>query len=178
MELLAPLLTVDRDESGQQYVFPSYNFNSDGIITSWTMVALKIDGAGRTRCPELQIWRRRSGDTYDKIASSDLITTAEGPNQLKSGEIDPPLQFQSGDVLGMYSPPDTDSDGTRLVVVFGFGAGPTYQIRRSNAPLSSVSLAGQMDTGNNRPLLALQISEYITHIVCSIVVILPPCTIT
>ena len=119
-----------------------------------------IDGVNRTRFPELQVWRRRSGDIYYRIASTALTATAESPNQLYSGTIDPPLQFQSGDVLGMYLPPNVDSSGTRLLVWFGIEAGSTYEFRSTSASLSAIILSGlEADTDNDRPFLSLETSE-------------------
>ena len=110
---------------------------------------------------ELQIWRRRSGNTYDKIASTELTATAYSFNQLYSGTIDPPLQFQSGDVLGMYLPPDGGSIGARLLVYFALSGGPTYEITVTEEPLSSITLTGQGTVISNfRPFLALEISEF------------------
>ena len=125
------------------------------------MAARWEDGTGRNRFPELQVWRRRSGDAYDRIASTALTATAESPNELYSGTIDPPLQFQSGDLLGMYIPPNADG-GARLLVWFGIAAGSTYEFRSNrNAPLSAIILTGlETDSDNDRPFLALEISEY------------------
>ena len=114
-------------------------------------------GTGHNRFPELQIWRRSSGNTYDRIASTELTATAESPNDLYSGTIDPPLQFQSGDLLGMYAPP-ANSNGTQLLVYFSVRGGPTYEFMETDEPLSSITLTGQR-TGNLRPLLALGTSE-------------------
>ena len=119
-------------------------------------------GTSRNRFPQLQIWRRRSGDTYDRIANTALTATAESPNQLYSGTIDPPLQFQSGDVLGMHIPRNEDvNGGTRLLVWFGNEAGSTYEFRTTNAPLSTITIG--VDTDNHRPLLALEISECLSQ---------------
>ena len=96
---------------------------------------------------------------YDRIASTALTATAISPNQLYSGTIDPPLPFQSGDLLGMYIPPNVDSNGTRLLVYFGDEAGSTYEFRSTNAPLSAIMVTG-VETNNDRPFLALEISEY------------------
>ena len=140
--------------SNQQIVFPSYNFASDGTVTSWTVAADWEDRDGRNRFPELQIWRRRSGDTdYDRVASTNLTATAESSNRLYSGTIAPPLQFQSGDILGMYLPRDV-----RLLVLFAPAVGQTYETRTTITPLTSIMFSGQ-ETGNDRPLLALEISE-------------------
>ena len=115
--------------------------------------------AGRNRFPALQIWRRSSGDTYDRVASTALTATAESPNELYSETIDPPLQFQSGDLLGMHIPPNNNNNGgTRLLVYFGDEAEATYEFRDGrNAPLSIISVGGATD--NARPLLALEISS-------------------
>ena len=157
LDLLVLLTHVLRRPSNQQIVFPSSNFTRDGAITSWTVAADWNDGAGRNRFPELQIWRRVSGDTYARVASTALTATAESPNQLYSGSIDPPLQFQSGDVLGMYIPPNVDG-GTRLLVWFGDEEGSTYEFRNANAPLSAILLTG-LETDNDRPFLSLETSE-------------------
>ena len=143
--------------SNQQIVFPSYNFTSDGNITGWTVAAWWRNGNGRNRFPELQVWRR-SGDAYDRIASTELTATAQSPNQLYSGTIDPPLQFQSGDILGLYLPRNVNNNGARLLVLFAPEVGQTYKTRTMNAPLTSITFSGQ-ETGNDRPLLALEISE-------------------
>ena len=117
-------------------------------------------GASRNRFPELQIWRRSSGDTYNRIASTELTATAESPNELYSGTIDPPLQFQSGDLLGMHLPPNVDSNGTRLLVYFGRDAGSAYEFRNINVPLSAIVLNGvESFAENHRPFLALEIGE-------------------
>ena len=122
------------------------------------MAAAWRDGTGRNRFPELQIWRRSSGDTYDRIASTGLTAAAESPNQLYSGTIDPPLQFQSGDLLGIYLPPVVDSNGARLLVYFTLGGGPTFEFSFTDEPLSSITLTGQgSDIG--RPFLSLGTSE-------------------
>ena len=97
-----------------------------------------------------------SGDFYDRIASTELTATAETPNQLYSLTIDPPLQFQSGDLLGMYLPRE-ESDNGRLRVLFGDNVGPIYQFTGSNAPLSTLLVDG--DSDNERPYLALELSE-------------------
>ena len=148
---------------GQQFVFTSSNFTSDGVVTSWTVAALWRDGVNRITFPVLQIWRRRSGDTYDRIASTEITATAESPNQLYSGTIDPPLQFQSGDLLGIYLPPPLGSNGARLLVYFSRHAESTYESTFTDEPLSSIiiltGLTG-LGFGIGRPFLALGTSEY------------------
>ena len=143
---------------------------SDGAITSWTLAAQWVDAAGRNRFPELQIWRRRSGDTYDRIASTELTATAESPNQLYTGTIDPPLQFQSGDLLGMFLLPVVGSNGARMLVYFARGVGLIHECRATSVPLSAIEALG-LDTCNDRPLLALEMSEYIIMILYACVYI-------
>ena len=149
--------------NNQQIVFPSHIFTSDGSITGWTLAAQWVDEAGRNRFPELQIWRRRMSNPniYDRIASTLLTAALESSNQLYSDTIDPPLPFQSGDVLGMYLPID-GSNGARLLVNFGIHAGSLYETRNIAVPLSSIVLGQEVD--NDRVFLALETSECTTHI--------------
>ena len=158
LELLAPGASeIQNDDDGRQFVFPNYNFSCAGLITSWSLGLVEPRGNdARINYPQLQIWRRSiSGDLYDRIASTALRAVAESPNQLYSVTIDPPLQFQSGDLLGMFLPRDAANNG-RLRVLFGQNAGPTYRFADSPASLTSLSVDGNMD--NDRPFLALEIT--------------------
>ena len=111
-----------------------------------------------TTFPELQIWRGSGEDTYDKIASTELTATAESPNQLYSGTIDPPLQFQSGDVLGMYLPSGGVVNSSRLLIYLASSSGPEYKYSFSDAPLSRV-VVSELQTDSDRPLLALEMCK-------------------
>ena len=107
------------------------------------------------------------------MASTELTATAESPNQLYSGTIDPPLQYQCGDLLGLYLPPNVDNNGSWLCVYFARNAGPSYETRSINSPLSSIMVTGR-ETGSDRPLLALETtSELLLHILsaCSALVL-------
>ena len=98
---------------------------------------------------------------YDRIASTLLTAALESSNQLYSDTIDPPLPFQSGDVLGMYLPID-GSNGARLLVNFGIDAGSIYETRNIAVPLSSIVLGQEVD--NDRVFLALETSECTTYV--------------
>ena len=87
--------------------------------------------------------------------ANTTLTATESPNLLYSGTIDPPLQFQSGDLLGMYIPPFFNA---QLRVRFSRQAESTFKFTTTDEPLSSITLTGQ-GTGIGRPLLALEISE-------------------
>ena len=155
-----PSLSERQNErDGRQFVFPDYSFSCAGLITSWSLGLVEQSGGdNRINYPQLQIWRRNSsGDFYDRIASTEQTAAPESLSQLYSVTIDPPLQFQSGDILGMYLPRSEPNDG-RLRVMFGQNAGPTYRFADSAASLTSLSVAGGSD--NHRPFLAVEISEY------------------
>ena len=155
MDLLVPNRRIHEN---MQILFAHTTFTADGNVTSWTMAAEWNVAGGRNRFPELQIFRRRSSssDIFDRIAGAELTATAESPNQLYSGTIDPPLQFQSGDVLGMYTPPNVDG-GTRLQVLFADDTGTRYEFRSANAPLPTITLG--FAGNNNKLLLSLETSE-------------------
>ena len=146
-------------QDGRQFVFPNYNFSCAGLIMSWSLGLVEPRGGDdRINYPQLQIWRRNigSGDIYDRMASTELTASAETPNQLYSLTIDPPLQFQSGDLLGLYLPREESNNG-RLRVLFGDNVGPIYSFTGSNEPLSTLLVDG--DSDNERPYLALELSE-------------------
>ena len=91
---------------------PSMNFTCSGHITGVLLGAdIRWNTSTRNRYPEIQIWRETSSDNYTRQASQEI--------RLNPGDFSPegvlrytfstPLWFQSGDVLGVYQPPEQDS---------------------------------------------------------------------
>ena len=85
--------------------------------------------------PELQIWRNTGGSNYTRIGVSRLPasplfsnTTEYIPNA--------PLEFQEGDILGVYQPRNDDS--TFVIYNQEFDGPANY--REGNSPLSTVTL--------------------------------------
>ena len=147
--------------SAQQLLLTRSVFTSDGFVSGWTVAAEFKDG--QDSFPQLQIWRRAPDQStvYIPVNSAELFADSESPNQLYSGTIDPPLPFQSGDVLGMFLPSNTSSrNASRLTAYFGGNMGANYRVAESNEPLQSIdTLDGSLGTDNLQLYLALEITS-------------------
>ena len=89
-------------------IFPDFKFTCNGHITS---LLLGADIKKGIDFPEVHVWRNGGGDLYTRQASQEI--------RLKKGDFSPdgvlqyilicPLAFQSGDVLGVYQPRQSNS---------------------------------------------------------------------
>ena len=106
--------------------------------------------------PELQIWRKVSGNDY-AISSSSEITERHSTSTPHVYEYspDPPLQFQAGDALGVFTPPVP-----RLTFRFQHHGGPeNYYIGGRASPTTSFSLNGGLvlHNLNDYPLVSVSV---------------------
>ena len=109
-----------------------------------------------SRFPELQIWRNDVGNDYD-ISSSSEITESHSTStpHMYEHSPDPPLQFQAGDVLGVFTPPVP-----RLTFRFQHHGGPeNYYIGGRANPTESFSLNGVavLHNLNDYPLVSVSV---------------------
>ena len=104
--------------------------------------------------PELQIWRNNGGTSYTK-ANFSLIpsnATVIGNNVVEYIP-NPPMEFQEGDILGVYQPRRRVS---ALVVYYQERDGPV-NYEEGNNPLSTVTL-GSPGNQYDYPLVTVEIS--------------------
>lgn len=93
------MYTIDK----QQSIFIFQKVNCTGNLTEWIFAA-KWYGT-KEKFPELQVWRKQSEGYYIKIAySSPSSILSQSSNNLYTYQPNPPLQVQSGDVLGIHEP--------------------------------------------------------------------------
>ena len=87
-----------------QFIYPELQFTCNGTITKWIFGAGEQVPPTATEQPELQIWRQTGPDTYTRQGFS-LVTANEtaSPN-VHEYYPETPLQFQQGDVLGIFYP--------------------------------------------------------------------------
>ena len=99
------MLTIERE----QRLFPDITFTCNGSITKWIVGAGDIDRGERYNS-EVQVWRKGERNEYDKIGSSLLIVN-ESTTHLNVHEYipNPPLEFQEGDILGVFQPDNGDN---------------------------------------------------------------------
>ena len=85
----------------QQRLFPNITFTCNGSITKW-IVGAKTDMGGLF--PELQIWRNTGGTSHTKANFSLLSSSTLDSNNIVEYNLSTPLEFQAGDILGVYQP--------------------------------------------------------------------------
>ena len=154
----------------QQRVIPGISFNCSGAITSWTVGAEWETGGSHDFFPHLQIWRSTScaTNTFVLVGDVELFVAddderAEG-NHAFSGTPDPPLEFEAGDILGIFQPRESRS---RVRVYYDTSAGPTnYYIATGNADqpsLFSFTTTSADGTENSLPLVTIEIGKFIRY---------------
>ena len=132
-------------------------FSCSGLITKWI-----IGGEPRTPkdpAPELQLWRRANGANYIKGGIS-LITSIPDKtphNNVYEYVLDSPLEFQKGDVFGLYKPREDESV---LNIFFQGNNGPFAYGRKggTTSPLSKIKADSTMLLDqNDYPMVSVEI---------------------
>ena len=114
------LATVLIGQRNQQRIIPDLRFDCDGEITKWIVGAIWSDTA--TLLPELQLWRLNSSrnGVYTKVGTTTLNATTSNSSRLYKFPVEPSLQFQTGDILGIFQPSGSQS---RLRILYKLGSG-------------------------------------------------------
>ena len=96
--------TITRNR--EQVIIPAIKFTCAGTLTKWRFVAERNTNQARNRYPELQIWRPQSSQhIYDKIHSVTVTPQSTSHTNVYTHTLGTPVQYQAGDVLGIYHPP-------------------------------------------------------------------------
>ena len=144
-------------------IIPRLNFTCDGRITS-IRARVFLSTVTRNDYPFFQVWRPvPTGSTvYNKIDEVQLQSDDQvirGSNNFNETNIiltgDNTIEFQSGDVVGYYHPPQSRY---QVVNMYGFGNGYVlYRFDGSPAP-NSVGLSERDDRSDfYQPLLQFSI---------------------
>ena len=141
------VIEIDR----KQRLFPDITFTCNGLVTKW-IVGGTTDNTESLQ-PELQIWRNNGGTSYTK-ANFSLLPFSALVNNVAEYTLTTPLEFQEGDILGVYQPRRQDS---ALVVYYQERDGPVNYEGLGITALSTVTL----DTPHDQydyPLVTVEIS--------------------
>ena len=122
----------------RQRLFPDITFTCNGFITKW-IVGGTTDNTKFLQ-PELQIWRNTGGTSYTK-ANCSLLPFSTPIGNVAEYIPNSPLEFQEGDILGVYQPRHQES---ALVVYYQERDGPVNYQEGDN-PLSTVTLDSPHD---------------------------------
>ena len=155
-------------------VVPGLNFDCSGTITSLIVGAdIRAIGGNRVEYPEIQIWRGGQnifGFVYERQSRTN-ITLTEGnssPNGVLQYNLTTPIPFQSGDILGVYQPPENDSV-VRLFYIDDTSAPVANFRNNSNAlPLNFISPTIIPATISNHHVLILPITGKINNCIAII----------
>ena len=136
--------------SARQRLFPDITFTCNGFITKW-IVGGTTDNTESLE-PELQIWRNTGGTSYTK-ANFSLLPFSTLVSNVAEYTLSTPLEFQEGNILGVYQPQRRDS---ATVVYYQERDGPV-NYEEGIDPLSTVTLVGNPDS-YDYPLVTVEIS--------------------
>ena len=131
-------------------------FSCNGSLTKWIYGGVDLsESSGRTRLPELQIWRQLGPNSYNKTGSSLVYAGTMIGTNLYEFIPHTPLQFQEGDILGAYYP---HRDSSPINLYEQKRSGPMNLRTGSNDPLSTISQSLTRDNNNDFPLVTVNIS--------------------
>ena len=143
-------------------IVPSLNFTCNGRITN-IRVRILNDSATGNNFPYIQVWRPSSSSQLYSLTDQVQIQSSHLNTQLTYLEANIPLtgnnriQFQSGDVIGFYNPPDSGYEirdittpGYKLLVFVGASTGSL-----------DLSAAHAIST-RQKPLIRFTVGELVT----------------
>ena len=147
---------VRQAEQRRQYIYPEMKFSCNGSVTKWIYGAVDQNRV-KGNLPELQIWRQTGPNSYNKQGSSLVTTNSTGNPNVHEYYPMTPLEFQEGDIFGVYIPRDSNS---QLWFYQQKESGPLNL--RVNGDIKSpapTTINEVLITGlNNFPLVTLEIS--------------------
>ena len=137
----------------RQYIYPEMNFTCNGTITKWIYGARNKNGV---MLPELQIWHPLGSD-YIKVGSSSVTANTSIGTNLYEFIPQMPLEFQKGDVFGIYIPLKNKNS---LFLYEQRGNGPLNLKVSGNVDTPLSTITNSMKTASNDfPLVTAVISK-------------------
>ena len=133
-------------------------FSCSGLLTKWIIGG--EPGKPRSPLPELQLWRISEGTKYLKTSASliSAIPNLTVHKNVYEYVLNPPLEFQKGDVFGIYKPEEKDSV---LNVFLQENSGPIAYGRESGADLPFTEITAERTMlldHNDYPMVSVEIS--------------------
>ena len=133
------------------------SFTCSGALNKWTIVAKPVGGG--SRFPQLQIWRSTGGRSYERVAQSMVDDSVPVATTAFVYEHTPttPLQFQAGDILGVFTPPVP-----RLTFKYQEQGGPlNYYIGGPATAYATVNLDQPivLKSRNDYPLVSVNVTN-------------------
>ena len=143
-----------------QRIFPSMHFSCTGLLTKWIIGGDHEPGEFNNPFPELQLWRASGESSYNKIGVSVIAALPNATMDANVYEyiLDTPLEFQVGDIFGLYKPIETESV---LNIFLQENSGPFAYGEEENAGMAfteiMVDSTMPLDQ-NDYPMVSVEIS--------------------
>ena len=141
-----------------QFLYPQIMFLCSGSIKKWIFGAVRNNG--NFRQSELQIWRQLGHNNFTKIGSSSVnADTMPINDNLYEFVLQTPLEFQEGDIFGVYA--GHNNDNNKGLVLFEQRESGPINLRISpslNSPPSTIS-ESLITVNNDFPLVTVEISK-------------------
>lgn len=149
--------TVTRQR--EQVLIPAIEFMCSGTLSKWRFVAERSTGGGRNRYPEFQIWRPQNSQTYDRIHSVAVSPQSTGQNNVYTHSMSTPVQYQAGDVLGVYHPP-ADTSVYKIYSVEHGGPKNYRMVRQETSSMQFHLDSTAVRIRTDYPLIGAETSQY------------------
>ena len=136
----------------QQRIFPDIHFTCNGSITK-LIAGVEIGDTTMPPRTEIQVWRKNytGANTYTKVSFVLLNRTIPIVKNVLEYSLDCPVEFQNGDILGVYQPLRSE---TQLVINYQIRDGPVnYEV---DSTLSAVTL-DTPDKQYDYPLVTVEV---------------------
>ena len=135
------------------------NFTCSGSINKWTVAAEWDGGGNNINFPQLEIWRTQSAgsNVYNRVGFTLAEETIRNDNQTYEFVLSTPLQFEPGDILGIFNP-----QRPRLGIYYVETIGPPnyHTTGEGTSPsTASFNISGNTRSQNDLPLITVDTSE-------------------
>ena len=158
MRSQALMISEVKKRDRTQRIFPDMHFSCSGLLTKW-IIAGEQD-SNNIPHPELQLWRTTGESSYIKIGASLINTQPSITSHTNVYEyiVDPPLEFQEGDIFGLYKPEESASV---LNVFLQENSGPFAYGQQNHADMALTEITADSTTlldQNDYPMVSVEIS--------------------
>ena len=143
----------------EQVVVPAIKFTCAGTLSQWIFVAERNTNNGRNKYPELQIWRpQNSQNIYNKVRSVTISPESTTQTNVYTHTLSTALQYQAGDVLGIYHPP-ADTSVYRIYSVEHGGPDNYHKDRQEQSSTQFNIQASGVRVRKDYPLVGAETSQ-------------------
>ena len=133
------------------------HFTCTGLLTKW-IIGGEPDKL-KNPLPELQLWRANGESSYNKTGVSFIAAVPNTTMYTNVYEyiLDTPLEFQAGDIFGLYKPKESDSV---LNIFLQENSGPFAYGQKKDAEVAFMEImvdSSMLLDQNDYPMVSVEI---------------------